>query len=430
VASETDQTHLMQVVYAGRWRVDGKLGEGGMGSVLRATDVGSGEVVALKTLGVHLADNPEFLKRFEREADLLSKMSHPALPRFFGVSRHAGMPFFVMQLVEGRPVSELLKQKQPVPKDTAASILRQLGEVLGYLHSRGVVHRDLKPENLILGAEGHLTLVDFGISAETNVTRLTLPGLAVGTPLYMAPEQIVAGQASPASDVYAMGLLAFTLLTGQHPFAKQDRAGMLTRQVNEAPPLATALNPDVPRAVAGVLKRAMEKAPDVRHASAMEFVQALELAWAMERVPQDAFDAAELTEQAFGAGELPPTAISPARAARFTPQGTPVVDPTRETPAPRFQETSESASEFEPTREAPKPGFQPAAESLSDVEPTREAPRAVAEPPGSEQKLPPSVSQEPTDPIREAQGVVDPALIVAGVIFVLLLIALVVITLV
>jgi serine/threonine-protein kinase len=404
-----------------------------MGSVLRATDVGSGEVVALKTLGVHLADNPEFLKRFERESDLLSKLSHPALPRFFGVSRHAGMPFFVMQLVEGRPVSELLKQKTPVPKDVAASILRQLGEVLGYLHSRGVVHRDLKPENLILGAGGHLTLVDFGISAETNVTRLTLPGLAVGTPLYMAPEQIVAGQASPASDVYAMGMLAFTLLTGQHPFAREDRAGMLTRQVNEAPPLATALNADVPRGVASVLKRAMEKAPAARHASAMEFVQALELAWAMERIPQDAFDAAELTEQAFGAGELPPTAISPARAARFTPQGTPVVvEPTREAPAPRFQQTGESASEFEPTLEAPRAGFQAAAESLSEVEPTRETPRPVVDSPGpvSEQKLAPSVSQEPTDPIREAQGAFDPALVVAGVIFVLLLIALVVITLV
>ncbi len=279
---QSDKTQVMNVVYGGRWRVDARLGSGGMGSVFRGTDLETNEAVAIKTLSMHLVDQTEFVKRFEREAGLISRLRHPALPGFRALAVQDGMPYFVMTLVEGRTLGELLKEKKPQDPQFLFSLLGQLSEVLMYLHGQGVVHRDLKPDNLMVDAKGQLSLIDFGISAQTNVTRLTLPGLIVGTPLYMAPEAITTGQTTPVSDVYALGMVAFTLLTGAHPFAKEERAGMLTRQVNEVPRSAALINPSVTAPVARVLARALEKSPSARYQSAPEFVAALRGAWGFD----------------------------------------------------------------------------------------------------------------------------------------------------
>lgn len=279
------RTQLMNVVYGGRWRVDGPLGQGGMGNVFRGTDLETNEPVAIKTLALHLVDDPEFLKRFEREAGLSRRLSHPALPAYRAFGQHEGMPYFVMTVVEGRTLRELLDEEQKPDTSFVFTLLAQLADVLGYLHEQGVVHRDLKPDNLLLGAGGKLSLVDFGISAQVDVTRLTRPGRLIGTPFFMAPEAIKSGHATPASDVYAMGLLAFMLLTGEHPFSKEDRASMLTRQMSEVPRLAHLVDPKVSEPAARVLSRALEKGPSARYASAPEFVRALQQAWRPEPRP-------------------------------------------------------------------------------------------------------------------------------------------------
>jgi serine/threonine protein kinase len=311
------KTQVVNVVYGGRWRVDGRLGAGGMGNVFRGTDLQTNEAVAIKTLGMHLVDNAEFVKRFEREAQLISRLTHPALPRFRELARQDGIPYFVMTLVEGRPLGELLIDGKKVSSPFAFALLGQLAGVLTYLHGQGVVHRDLKPDNLMVDANGRLSLVDFGISAQTNLTRLTLPGVTVGTPLYMAPEAITTGHTTPLSDVYAMGLLAFTMLTGAHPFAKEERAGMLTRQVTEVPASAAIIDPSVGERAARVISRALEKTPAARYQSAPEFVEALREAWGFEAVFGD-----EKTDE--GSGEflrnaMAPTVPSPRRSQRAFP---------------------------------------------------------------------------------------------------------------
>lgn len=312
------KTQVVNVVYGGRWRVDGRLGAGGMGNVFRGTDLQTNEAVAIKTLGMHLVDNVEFVKRFEREANLISRLRHPALPEFRELARQDGMPYFVMTLVEGRTLGELLTEKKKLISQFVFALLGQLSGVLTYLHGQGVVHRDLKPDNLMVDANGRLSLIDFGISAQTNITRLTLPGVTVGTPLYMAPEAITTGHTTPVSDVYAMGILAFTMLTGAHPFAKEERAGMLTRQVTEVPPSAAIINPAVGEPVARVLSRALEKTPAARYQSAPEFVEALREAWGFEAVfGEETTDevSGELLQQA-----LAPTVPSPRRSQRAVPR--------------------------------------------------------------------------------------------------------------
>ncbi len=280
---EEDETRVIEVLYGDRWRVEGRLGAGGMGTVFSGVDVDSGQRVAIKTLGVHLVDNPEFVKRFEREAKLLERLKHPALPEFLGIGRHGPMPYFVMSLVEGKTARALLADKQRVPPTRALALLDQLANVLAYLHDSGVVHRDLKPENLILDEHDNVFVVDFGISTQTGVTRLTLPGVAVGTPLYMAPEAITSDSPTAVSDVYSMGLLAYAMLCGEHPFARDDRAGMMTRQVNEVPRAARVVNPDLSEAVSTVLSRALEKNPRLRFQSAPEFASALRTAFTTGR---------------------------------------------------------------------------------------------------------------------------------------------------
>lgn len=283
MADSEDKTRVVNIVYGRRWRLLDRLGAGGMGNVFRGLDLQTNQAVAIKTLGMHLADDVEYVKRFEREARLLSKLKHPAIPRVHELSRHEGMPYFVMSLVEGQTLGELLLTKKKLIPRFVFSLLNQLAEALTFLHARGVVHRDLKPDNLIVDGAGQLSLIDFGISAQSNVTRLTLPGVTLGTPLYMAPEAITSDTTTPSADVYAMGLLAFTMLTGAHPFAREDRAGMMTRQVNEVPPIASTVSAGISLPVSKVLARALEKSPTARFPSASEFVEALRRAWGFEK---------------------------------------------------------------------------------------------------------------------------------------------------
>jgi serine/threonine-protein kinase len=276
VADESDKTSIVgQRVFAGRWRIDGKLGGGGMGSVLLAFDLKNHTHAALKMLGVEHADNAEIVTRFEREARLLAKLDHPGLVPLIAVDSHEGVPFIVMKRLEGQTLHDLLGQRGTLPLSEVLPLVRQLASALDYLHSRGVVHRDLKPANIIVDANGRATIVDFGISQQSNVTRLTLPGLVVGTPMYMAPEQVVTDEVGPATDLYSLGLITWELLVGEHPFGHNDAEHLLVQQVMHTIPLASERNPSVPVTVAQVIKKALEKKPEARHATVLAFADEL-----------------------------------------------------------------------------------------------------------------------------------------------------------
>ena len=395
------KTRLLQVVFAGRWRIDGRVGVGGMGNVLLATDLETQTLVAIKTLGMQFVDQPGFVRRFEREGQLLSKLNHPGLPPLIAFARHDEMPFFVMKYVEGKTLGALLKERRRLGSVEALALLRQLADVLEYLHARGVVHRDLKPDNLMIDADRRITLIDFGISAQSNVTRLTLPGVALGTPLYMAPEHITTGLASPASDVYALALLAYVMLAGRHPFAEEERAGMLTRQVLEVPKPANFINPDVPHAAAEVLRRGLEKTPAARFASATALIDSLASAYGLtptDSTPDDPPKPDELPTRPDRAAIVPEREAP--RHARPDVEVPPEQPPRRDAAAPG----GETQLELTP-REQPLPLDL----DVPDTTPSRPAmslpprPAAVLAPREANEPLSPSIDELPPTRVESTQ---------------------------
>jgi eukaryotic-like serine/threonine-protein kinase len=280
-----DKEHpLVGQVIGDRYRIDALLGEGGMGAVFRATHLTLGRPVAMKVLHPRLSDDEQIGKRFDREALAVSKLDHPNCVQVidFGTTSK-GMKYLVMQLLEGRELRELTGVAMPVEQVVYLGI--QVLRALEHAHMRGLVHRDLKPENIFLVTDDYgdtiVKLVDFGIvklleaAGQEKLTRL---GMAFGTPTYMSPEQAAGGKIDARTDLYAVGVLLFELLTGVPPF-DADEPGILLRMhiLADPPPL-----PDtVPPSVTAVVQKLLSKEPADRYADAREARRALAAAYAL-----------------------------------------------------------------------------------------------------------------------------------------------------
>lgn len=299
---------------AGRYRLDARLGSGGMGTVFRATDLTTGRTVALKVLHANLAATPEFLKRFEREARVMAAMSHPNLLKLLSVERDDQLPFLVMPFIEGQSLRTILKAKSRLTARAALPVLAQLCEALSYLHSRGVVHRDVKPDNVLLSSDGHVTLLDFGLSRKGGPSDLTEPGRLLGTLRYMAPEQALDHGLDFRADLYSLGLLTYHLLTGVTPFGADNGHATILKHLFETPELASNMSPSVSDAVARVLAKALEKEPAARHASAQAFFDDFAAAVSLDATAGDTRNA--VTERPAASSN---TELSPVRALEIEP---------------------------------------------------------------------------------------------------------------
>jgi hypothetical protein len=268
----------------GPYEILASVGAGGMGEVYRAHDTRLGRDVAIKVLPPHLIDSSEALARFEREARAVAALNHPNILALHDVGRDGPVSYAVTELLEGETVRARMSAG-PIPPRRALDILAQIARGLGAAHERGIVHRDIKPENLFLTSDGHLKILDFGVAVRSNGVEtgvnpksagLTQPGMIVGTPAYMAPEQLLAQPATPRSDLFAFGLVAHELLTGSHPFNRQTSGEMLVAILRDDPaplgPVADAL----PAGVALMLGRCLEKQPTDRPSSARDLAIYLE----------------------------------------------------------------------------------------------------------------------------------------------------------
>lgn len=349
----------------GKYRVVRPIGVGGIGAVYEAEVVGLGRRVCVKTLQQRYAADATMRARFRREARTAARIQHPHIAPVTDFHDGDQAPFLVMELVRGQTLHDVIRAAAPMPPPRVQAILTQILDALSAAHAGGVVHRDLKPQNVMLSSTpavpDFVHLLDFGLAALLDAHRreqLTQTGQLLGTPGFMAPEQIEAGRVDPRTDVFAVGVIGYVMLTGRLPF---DGASAAERMIaileHEPTPLATH-RPDVDAELAAILGCAMEKRPDRRHATAGAMRGALQR-WARRALP---------------AHSAPPPAPTQVDAALPAPA------PLAPGPQPRHARAF-TAQAIAAPRAAPPPTRAPAPTRPS-VRPSEAPPRSSAAPAG------------------------------------------------
>jgi len=261
--------------FAHKYVIQGRLGEGGMGVVYRARDTILDEPVALKVISSSIAADEGSLERLKREVVLARRVSHPNVSRIFDIGESDGIHYVSMELIDGRELTEVIRGRGRLRAVEAIPIVLQLLEALAAAHRVNVIHRDLKPDNVMIRADGHAVVMDFGLSLSGDARRMTQAGAVVGTPHYMSPEQIGGGDIDPRSDVYSMGVMLFRLLLGRLPFESRNLAEVLRAQLKQPPPRPTTLVPGFSEPLEEIVLRALEKRPEDRFQSAEDMLTAL-----------------------------------------------------------------------------------------------------------------------------------------------------------
>ena len=268
---------------SGRYELGDRLGSGGMSNVYRATDVILERAVAVKILAEHLSDDERFVERFRREALAVAKLVHPNIVQVYDTGIDEGRHFIVMEYVSGRSGAQILQRQGPLDPETAAEAGIQACAGLDYAHRRGIIHRDVKPGNLMVtggpvgGGAMTVKLTDFGIARAIEQTRITQVGSVVGTAAYLSPEQVRGEEATPATDVYALGVVLYQFLTGRLPYEGSTLAELAVRQQNERPLAPSTYNEEVPDTLGGAVLRALEGDTARRYASADELAGGLRM---------------------------------------------------------------------------------------------------------------------------------------------------------
>jgi serine/threonine-protein kinase len=286
IASTTTPSGATPALVGGRYTILGLVGVGGMGSVYRARDAELDEVVALKVLRKELVETPGMLERFRQEVKLARRVTHRNIARTFDIGEHEGEKFLTMEYVDGESLAELCGEG-PMPLEKVAGVARDICAGLSAAHAAGVVHRDLKPDNVLVGKDGRLVITDFGIARAVREgdSVVKTNGRPIGTPAYMAPEQVQGGDVDARADVYALGAMLYELLTGERAWPGDSAFAVAAARLVQLPPDPRRKNADIPDDVAALVLRCMAKDPDQRFASAEEVARALDAAMAAASLP-------------------------------------------------------------------------------------------------------------------------------------------------
>jgi hypothetical protein len=259
-----------------RYRNPERIARGGMGEIYRATDSDLERIVAIKVLAENLAGDDAVRARFTREALAAARLSTaPGTVTIYDVGEYDGRPYIVMEFLPGGSLADKIEREGAQPLGRTLDWLHQAAVALDAAHASGIVHRDVKPANLLLDDEDRVHVADFGVASAAGLTSLTAAGTVVGTAGYLSPEQARGERATPASDRYALGVVAFELLTGSRPFERDSPTAEALAHVSAPIPPASASNPELPRQVDDVLARALAKDPQYRFAAATDFFHAL-----------------------------------------------------------------------------------------------------------------------------------------------------------
>ena len=314
----------VNVAVGAQYSIDREIGRGGMAVVYRATDLRLHRTVAIKVLPPDVAFNGDVRVRFIREAQTAAQLSHPNIVSIYGVDEADGgtLVYFVMAYVDGESLGVRLAREGAWPIDQSVRVLRDVADALAYAHARGVVHRDIKPDNILIDrASGRPMVTDFGIArAAAGETRLTVTGVAVGTPAYMSPEQALGErEIDGRSDLYSLAVVAYHMLTGDTPFKAGNTPAMLVKHVSERPRPIRERRAEVPKYLAVAIDRALSKRAEDRFADAAEF--------------RDALDSGKVSSKHRVAAPPPPLP-APVQVPAFAPQAMPAMAAMSAAPAP------------------------------------------------------------------------------------------------
>jgi serine/threonine-protein kinase len=267
---ETPETPAPRV-FSGRYELNHLIARGGMAEVYRAHDRLLDRPVALKVLFPELSIDRSFVERFRREAQAAANLSHPNIVPVFDWGEDSGTYFIVMEFVDGRPLSSILKTAGPLAADRTAEIAAPVAAALGYAHKHGVVHRDVKPGNVLITDDGQVKVTDFGIARAVNTEEsLTQTGAVMGTATYFSPEQAEGMGVDARTDIYSLGVVLFEMVTGRPPFLGDTPVAVASKHVRDHPPLPRELNPSIPPTFEAIILKAMDKNPDNRYATSEE----------------------------------------------------------------------------------------------------------------------------------------------------------------
>jgi len=263
------------------YRIDRTVARSGMSVLFQATDMNNGRQVAIKVPHPEMEADPVLFERFKREQEIGQTLDHPGVVKTFDDEQRSRV-YMVIEWVEGRLLRAILNEERKLPIERAVQLTVSICDALDYMHKHGVVHRDLKPENIMVDAEDHIKLIDFGIAMKEDARRLTFTNMTatLGTPDYISPEQVKGQRGDQRSDIYALGIMLYEMLTGQTPFRGPNPLAVMNERVLNDPKPARKLNPAISAELQEILYRALERDPRHRYATANE------MAWDLEHQDQ------------------------------------------------------------------------------------------------------------------------------------------------
>jgi serine/threonine protein kinase len=267
---------LSSTILSGRYRLESKLGSGGMSTVYLALDEVLDRPVAVKLLHREISEEVDQLERFRREARAAARLSHPNLVGVIDAGEDDGRPYIVFEYIQGRTLKRRIHEEGPLPVDEAVAYAIEIGRGLTAAHARKLVHRDVKPQNVLIDPDGRAKVTDFGIARSLESKGLTATGRVLGTTDYVSPEQAMGEDVDERSDVYSLGVVLYEMLTGDVPFQAETQVGVAMKHVNEPMPDVQAKREEVSAAVASVVDRATTKDPRDRYSTVAEMVRDLE----------------------------------------------------------------------------------------------------------------------------------------------------------